>query len=70
MSKAIQLKRAAEQTIKVAVDAQRGIAVQARGNPATIVAYGATAGIVFISVGVAAGAYYGVKALLTSDGDG
>ncbi len=47
--------------IKVAVDAGRGIAVHARGNPAQVVAVGAAAGIVMVSVAVGYGGYVGGK---------
>ena len=50
MSKAIQLKKAAENSIKVAVQVQKGIAVHAKGDVATIVAVGAAAGIACICV--------------------
>lgn len=52
---------AKEDAIKVAVEVSKGIAVQAKGNPAKIVAYGAAAGIVFVSIAVVYGTYNGGK---------
>lgn len=43
--------------IKVAIDVAEGIMVEANGSPAKIVAYGAAAGIVFVSVAVGCTAY-------------
>lgn len=50
--------------IKVALDISKGIAVQAKGSPATIVGYGAAAGIVLIAGVVAASACEAGKKLL------
>ena len=50
-------------TINVAIDASKGLAVQAKGDPAKIVAFGAAAGLVFISVGIGYGAYEGTRAI-------
>ncbi|WP_437278674.1 hypothetical protein WME90_46950 [Sorangium sp. So ce375] len=63
MPKSKALVKAAEHSIKVAADVQRGIAAYAKGDPATIVAVAAAAGIAAIGVGLGAGAYYGAKAL-------
>lgn len=61
----------AVQSIKVAVDLSRGLLVQAKGPPAKIVAYGASAAVVLVSVAVGYGAieagravYRGVKGRL------
>jgi len=54
---------AAPNSIKVAVDLSKGILVQAKGRPAKIVAYGASAAVVFVSVAVGYGGYQGGKAL-------
>jgi len=52
---------AKEDAIKVAVEVSRGIAVQAKGNPAKVVAYGAAAAIAFVGIAVGIGTYNGGK---------
>jgi hypothetical protein len=47
--------------IKVAINASKGIAVHARGNPAKIVAFGAAAAVVFVAAAASYGAYEGTK---------
>ncbi|WP_162295081.1 MULTISPECIES: hypothetical protein [unclassified Myxococcus] len=49
-------------SIKVAVDVSRGIAVHAKGDPATIVAVGAAAGVAFLAISVGAAVWYGARA--------
>ena len=49
--------------IKVAADASGKIVAHAKGNPATIVAYGTAAALVFVGIGIGYGAYIGGKAL-------
>jgi hypothetical protein len=50
-------------SIKVAVDLSKGIFVQAKGHPAKVVAYGASAAVVFAAVALGYGGYQGGKAL-------
>jgi hypothetical protein len=50
--------------ITVALDVYKGIAVQAKGTPATIVAVSAAAAIAAMGAGLGYGAYRGVKALM------
>ena len=50
-------------TIKVAVNASKGIFVQPKGHPARVVGYAAAAGVVFVSVAAGYGAYEGIKYL-------
>ncbi|MDR0841868.1 MAG: hypothetical protein LBP68_00425 [Acidobacteriota bacterium] len=54
--------------IKVAIEVGKGIAVHAKGTPATIVAVGAAAGVAVIAVAVGYGAYEGGKLLLQKKG--
>jgi hypothetical protein len=54
---------AATNAITVAIQASKGIAIQAKGTPANIVAYGAAAAVVFVGVAAAMGAYEGGKAI-------
>jgi hypothetical protein len=49
--------------IRVAADASRGLFIQARGEPAKIVAYGAAAAVTFVGVAVSYGAYDGIRRL-------
>lgn len=51
-------------SIKVAIDLSKGIAVQARGKPSQIVAYGAAAAVVFVGAAVGVSAFNGGKALV------
>ncbi|MCK5681459.1 hypothetical protein KAI46_11685, partial [bacterium] len=45
--------------IRVAADAAKCVLIQAKGNPARIVAAGAAAGITFVGVGLGYGLYRG-----------
>lgn len=51
-------------SIKVAIDLSRGIAVQARGKPSNIVAFGAAATVVFVGAAVGVSAFNGGKVIV------
>ena len=50
-------------TIRVAVNASKGIYVRAKGHPAKVMGYAAAAGVVFMSVAVGYGTYEGIRYL-------
>ena len=54
---------AAKDALEVAVTVSRGIAVNAKGKPARVVAYGAAAAVAFVGAGVGYGAYTAWRAL-------
>jgi len=53
-----------QDVINVAVEVGKGIAVNAKGNPAQIVAVGAATGIAVVCVGVGYGGYIGTKKVI------
>lgn len=61
--------KTAKDVIQVAVDLSGKFAVQAKGNPANIVAYGTAAAVVFIGAGMGYGGYVLGRRLLSSDDD-
>lgn len=52
---------AAQHVIKVAAEASGKIFVEAKGDPAKVVAFGAAGILVFAGVGIGLGAYEGAK---------
>ena len=47
---------AAQHVLKLAIDKAGKLAIQAKGDPAKVVAYGAAAAVVFIGAGIGYGA--------------
>ena len=48
-----------DNSIKLAMSTAKGIAVQARGNPAVVISYATAAAVVFLGVAIAGTAYQG-----------